>query len=101
MRLHVVQRQIRGDEAHAAVDVEPDAAGRDHAAFVHIHGGDAADGKSITAVAVRHAKRVARDSRQSRDVADLLVNRFVHFAHQFFRRDDPRRHAHAFLVTRR
>ena len=62
-RLYIFQCQVRGDEAHAAVDVEPDAAGRDHAAFVHIHGSDTADGKSITAVAIRHAKRVARDSR--------------------------------------
>ena len=60
MRLHIFQCQIRGDEAHAAVDVEPDAAGRDHTAFVHIHGSDTADGKSITAVAIRHAERVAR-----------------------------------------
>jgi len=62
-RLHLFQRQVRGDEAHAAVDVEPDPAGRNHAAFVHIHRGDTADGKPITAVAIRHAKRVARDSR--------------------------------------
>ena len=101
MRLHVVQRQVRGDEAHAAVNVESNAAGRDDAAFVHVHRRDAADGESVTAVAVRHAERVARDARQRRDVADLLVNGFVHFAHQFFCRDDPRRHAHALLVTRR
>jgi hypothetical protein len=98
--LHVVHREVGGDEAHAAVDVEPDSAGRNHAAFVHVHGGDAADGKSITAVAIRHAERVAADPRQSGYVADLLVNRFVHFAHQFFRRDNPRRHAHALFAGR-
>jgi len=30
----------------------------------------------------------------------LLVNRFVHFPQQFFRRDYPRQPAHAFLVGR-
>jgi hypothetical protein len=47
---------------------------------------------------VGHAKRVASDAGQSGNVADLLVNGFVHFAHQFFCRDDSRRHAHAILV---
>src|SRR5882724_9622415 len=42
-RLHIVQSQVCGDEAHAAVDVEPDAAGRDHAAFVHVHRRDSAN----------------------------------------------------------
>ena len=99
MRLHVIERQVRGDEAHAAVDVEPNATGRDDAAFVHVHRRNAADGESVTTVAIRHAKRVARDARQHGHVADLLVNRFVHFAHQFFCRDDPSRHAHALLVS--
>src|SRR6266446_8549662 len=52
-------------------------------------------------MAIGHAERIACYAGQSRDIANLLVNRFVHFAHQFFRRDDPSRHAHAFLVTRR
>ena len=100
-RLDVIQREIRTDQAHAAVDVEPDAARRDHAAFVHIHGCDAADRKAVAAVAVSHAQRVARDAWQGRDVADLLINGFIHFAHQFFCGDDPCRHAHTLFVTRR
>ena len=98
--LHILQCEIRSDQAHAAVDVESNSAGGDHSSLMHVHGCHAADGKSVTAVAVRHAQRVARDPWQRSDIADLLINRFVHFAHQFFSRDDPRRHAHTLLVTR-
>src|SRR6266576_886921 len=100
MRLYVIQREVRSDQAHAAVDVEPDTAWRNHTALMHVHGCDTTDRKSVTAVAVSHAQRVARDAWQGRDIADLLINGFIHFAHQFFCRDDPRRHAHTLLVTR-
>src|SRR5438128_3805900 len=100
-RLYVVAREVCDDQTHAAVDVESNAAGRDHTALVHIHGRNAADGESVAAVAVGHAKRVARDARQRGDVANLLVNGFVHFAHELFCRDDPRRHAHALFVSHR
>ena len=100
-RLHVIQRELRSDQAHAAVDVKPDPARRNHTASMHVHGCHAADRKSITAVAVSHAQRVARDAWQGRDVADLLINGFIHFAHQFFCGDDSCRHAHTLFVTRR
>ena len=101
MRLHVVQREIRGEQAHAAVDVEPDTAGRDDAAFADVHCRHAANRETIAAVTIGHAERVACNPGQRRDVADLLIDGFVHLAHEFFRRDNSRRHAHAFLVGRR
>src|ERR1043166_9694617 len=58
VRLHIFQGQVRGDGAHAAVDVEADTARRNDASFAYIHRGDAADWKSIAAMAVRHAKRI-------------------------------------------
>ena len=101
MRLHIVEREIGDNQAHAAVDVESDAAGRNDAAFAHVHRCDAADRKAIAAMAIGHAERVTRNPGQSGDVADLLVNGLVHFANQLFGRNDPRRHAHAVLVSRR
>src|SRR6266545_280497 len=97
-RLDVVKHEVGGDQAHTAVDVESDAARRDHASLVHIHRCDPPNGKTIAAMAVGHAERVAADARQRGYVADLLVNSFVHFAYQLFCRDDARRHAHTLLV---
>ena len=54
---------------------------------LHVHGCDATNGKPIAAVAVGHAECVAADAGQCGDVADLLVNSLVHFAHQFFCRN--------------
>src|SRR5213596_2816340 len=98
---YVVEREVCDDQTHAAVDVESNATGRDHTALVHIHGRNAADREPVAAVAVGHAKRVARDARQRGDIADLLVNGFVHFAHELFCRDDPRRYMHALFVSHR
>ena len=67
---------------------------------MHVHRGDSANGKSISAVAIGHAKRVTCDPGQCGDVADLFVNRLVHFTNQFFGRNDPRWHAHPLLVAR-
>src|SRR4029453_3668576 len=97
-RLHVIEREVGDNQAHTAVDVESDATGRDHAALVHVHRCDATNGKPVTAMAGGHAKRVAADAGQCGDVTDLLVNGFVHFAHQLFCRNDARRHAHPVLV---
>src|SRR5205823_4216760 len=99
-RSHIFVCEIRLDQAHAAVDVESNSAGRDHTALMHVHSCDAADRKSVTAVAVSHAQRVACYAWQGRDVTDLLINGFIHFAYQFFCGDDPRRHAHALFVGR-
>src|SRR5712691_2507133 len=101
MRFHIVEREVCDDQTHAAVNVEPDSAGRDHTTLVHVHGGDAADRKPVAAMSVGHAECIAGDAGQRGDVADLLVNGLVHFAHELFCRDDPRRYAHAFFVGHR
>ena len=100
-RLHVVDGEVGDDQPHAAIDIESNATGRDYAALVHVHRRDTANWKPVAAMAVRHAERVAGDAWECGDVADLLVNGFVHFAHQLFRSDDSRRHAHAIFVSHR
>src|SRR5262249_34863438 len=71
LRAHAADRQ----EAHAAVDVEADAAGRDHAALGRIEGRHAADREAVAPVNVGHRERRADDARQARDVRDLLEAR--------------------------
>src|SRR5207245_5088870 len=79
---YVVEREVCDDQTHAAVDVESNATGRDHTALVHIHGRNAADREPVAAVAVGHAKRVARDARQRGDIAVLMVNGFVSYGNK-------------------
>src|SRR5580704_2293983 len=80
IRLHIVVRKIGDHQAHAAVDVESNAARRNDTAFLYVHRCDTANGESITAMAIGHAKRVTCDPGQCGYVADLLVNSLVHFA---------------------
>ena len=63
-------------QANAAVDVEPDAAGRDDA-FLGVHRGDPADGKAVAPVHVGHGQRVPDDAGQVRDVDELRERRVV------------------------
>ena len=99
-RLHLVENQVRDDQAHAAVDVEPDAPRRDDA-LVGVHGRHAPDGEAVPGVAVGHAQGVLDDARQGGHVADLLEDGCVHFPDELFRAVDPRGDAHAPLEGRR
>ena len=63
MRFHVIVREVRRRQPHAAVDVEADAAGRDHAALLDVHCGHPADWEAVAKMSIRHAKRVTRDAR--------------------------------------
>ena len=81
-------------QAHAAVDVEADAARRDHAAG-RIHRRHAADRKAVAPVRVGHDEARADDAGQAGDVGGLLKDRIVHRVEQLARRVDADRHAHA------
>jgi hypothetical protein len=74
------QGQAGMEGAHAAGDIEPDAAGGNDATFGRVESGHAADGKAVTPVSVRHGIRRLDDARQLGDVGYLLVDFFVHVA---------------------
>ena len=95
-RPHLLLGQGRQAEAHAAVDVEADAAGRDHAA-VRVHRRHAADREAVAPVAVRHAEGVVDDAGQAGHVGDLVEDAGLHAAQQRLRGDDPRRDPHPLL----
>src|SRR3990172_4243733 len=80
-----VTLKLSREQAHAAVDVEPHAAGRDHAR-AHVGGRHAADGEAVALVDVGHGQRAADDAGEESDVdgllerqvgEDLLEQRFV------------------------
>ncbi len=75
-RPDVLQAEARSHEAHAAVDVEADAARRDHAAGL-VHRGDAADGEAVAPVDVRHRDAGVDDAGQRGHVGDLLQRLLV------------------------
>ena len=58
-------------QPHAAVDVEADAAGRDHA-VVAVHGRHAADGETVALVNIGHGQARPHDSRQRGHVHGLF-----------------------------
>ena len=60
-----------GGKAHPAVDVVADPAGRNDPGLP-VKGGNAADGKSVPPVHVRHGQRSFDDPRQHRNVCHLL-----------------------------
>jgi hypothetical protein len=62
----------RGEQPHAARDVEADPAGRDHAALGRVRGGHAADREAVTPVQVRHRVGRLDDAGQGGDVGHLL-----------------------------
>jgi hypothetical protein len=70
-RPHLCVVETGRDQAHAAVDVEADAARRHHA-VVQRHGRHAADGEAVAPVDVRHRDAGADDAGQRRHVHDLL-----------------------------
>jgi hypothetical protein len=70
---HVGLRQVGAQEAHAAVDVEADAARRhDGRRVPHVEGGHVADGEAVAAVHVGHGHGLFDNARQRRHVGDLL-----------------------------
>ena len=75
-RPHVFDAEPRAHQPHAAVDVEADAARRDDAVGL-VHGRDAADGKAVAPVDVRHRDAGAHDAGQGRDVGHLLQRLLV------------------------
>ena len=75
-RPHVLEAEARPHQPHAAVDVEPDAARRDHAVGL-VHGRDAADGEAVAPVDVRHRDAGGDHARQRRHVGDLLQRLLV------------------------
>ena len=65
--------QVGPQQPHTAVDVEPDAPGRDDRLWVRrVERGDVADRETVARVQVRHRQRGADDAWERRDVRDLL-----------------------------
>ena len=70
------QPEPRPHQPHAAVDVEADAARRDHTVGL-VHGRDAADGEPVAPVDVRHGDAGVDDAGQRGDVGHLLQRLLV------------------------
>ncbi len=97
-RPYVCHREVRSNQAYAAVDIEPDSARGDHALLV-VEGRDAADWETVAPVNVRHGEGPSHDSRHRGDVRDLLRRLVLTQLgdHGLVDEDDPAR-AHARLV---
>ena len=94
----VVPAQAGAHQPHAAVDVEADAARRDHALAL-VDGGHAADGKAVAPVDVGHGDAGLDDAGQRGDVGDLLQRLLVAgLVEELGRRVDDARHAHVALL---
>ena len=91
-REDLVARERGEMRADATGNVESDASRRHHTALFRIERGNAADGKAIAPVSVRHRERGFDDSGKLRDVHRLLVDLAVHVADQRFAGEDHRRH---------
>ena len=94
-------RETSQHRAHAAGDIEPDAAGRNDAALVGIEGRHAADGKAVAPMGVGHGIGCSDNARQRGDVCGLLVDLIVHVADQVFVGIDDRRHTHGAVGSMR
>ena len=71
--LDVSLGQVGAQQAHAAVDVEADAAwGDDRVRVGHVKGRHVANRKAVAGVQVWQPDRAAHDARQSRHVGNLL-----------------------------
>jgi hypothetical protein len=91
--------EIGAQHAHAAVDVEADAARRDDPR-VGAEGGHAADREAIAPVAVGHAERGPDDPGEARDVGHLLEDALVHPGQEGLRGVDPGGDQHPGLLAR-
>ena len=90
---HLVHGQVGSNQSHAAIDVEPDTARRDHS-FFGVKGRHAPDGEAVTAMSIGHAQGVPLNARQAGDIADLINNSFVYPLDQRFRGKHQRRNPH-------
>ena len=72
LRPTLLAGQRTAEQAHAAIDVKADAAGRNHAVVVRVRGRHAADGEAVALVNVGHGQRPPHDPRQHRHVDRLL-----------------------------
>ena len=70
--LDVAPLEVGAQEPHAAIDVVADAARGDHAPFLGVGRGHAADAKAIAPVNVGHGQAGLLDAGQGRHVDDLL-----------------------------
>ena len=96
----LLDRQNFGDRkageqrAHAAGNIETDAARRDDAALLGIEGRDAADRKAVAPMRVRHDIASFDDAGQGSDIGGLFADFVVHVTEQRLVGEDDRRHAH-------
>lgn len=94
-RRDVAEGQPCEHRAHAAGNVEADAARRYDAALVGIEGGHPADREPIAPMRVRHRVNRLHDARQPRHIGGLLVDLIVHVGDERVVGVDDSRHAHA------
>src|SRR5262249_4029305 len=80
--------------AHAAGNVEADAARRDDAIRIRIEGGNSANRKAIAPVRVGHNVGRGNNAGKRCNICRLVVNLVVHAADEVFVRVDDRGHAH-------
>jgi hypothetical protein len=97
---HLGLGEIGPQHAHAAVDVEADAARRDDAA-VGAKCGHSADGEPVAPVTVGHAQRRPHDAGQTGHVGDLLEDALIHGTQERLGCVDARRHQHPRLLAGR
>src|SRR5690606_36639334 len=90
----VVQRVSCIQGAHAAGDVEADAASGHYAVLPGIEGRDAAHGETVSPVGIRHGVHGGDDARQPRHVGRLYRHFVVHGADESLVAVDDHGHAH-------
>ncbi len=81
--------------AHAAGNVEADAARRNDPALAGIECRHPANGEAVAPMRVRHRIGRLHDAGEPRDIGRLLVDLVVHRADEVLIRKDDGRHAHA------
>ena len=93
----LLSAQMREQGPHAARDVESDPASGDYAARLRIERCNTADRKPIAPVGVRHDIGSADNSREARDIDDLLQYLVVHLRNEPRIPENHRGHPHAGL----
>ena len=92
--LDIGARESGVQGAHAAGNIEPDTARRNHAAKIRIEGGHTADGKAVTPVRVGHGVGRFHDAWEAGDIHDLLIHFVVHGLDQLLVGEDDARNPH-------
>ena len=93
-RLNVGPCQAGEQRAHAAGDIEPDAAGGYDSALFRRKCRNAADRKAVAPMGVRHGIGAGNDAGQGGDVNHLRLDLVVHVGNQIGRRVEHGGHAH-------